>query len=1637
MKHIIFLWAAILSNLTAVGDEPFQVRLIPSGDLGLEYTSSVESYFVLEKSVDIGGPFNPLAVQSGKDRTQLFLVPQEEGDSNFYRVRQVDSAFPLDLDGDGIDDLYELENGLDPLDPADALQDLDGDGNSVIEDYLAYKATEEREESSGPQLVVTQKSYQGVVIEPGSTDIVGRGIVNNSPYVSMNDSGTIVFRGEWNDAGTTRRNIFSYIPKTSTLRPLLNTAPDFELPYRADNSAPSQDFSVPMIDNSGRVLVARRLNALVQIGFPFGQILNAPLTHLEVYSADGNPTPGRRDLPIDCLVSGELGVGSVAGLLFWLNPVTAGLYPCPFDPFSPWEAIHYRRSDGFPVFNNYGEAVFSALRGGNHLTTLALPSVANSLSLGSGRNPHPVIDDSGLIATVLDRGNGKTELIALQFDDFSVPTVVASESAGYTAIGFNCAISDDGTTLIFLSDYNGSPEGGTSGPGLFVLSDPEGLSIETILTRRPRRISGIAENGVLEPGEQFVDLDKDGVVDAGEDRGLIFGYRPDGRVEVNNQGIVSTIGKDSSGRWGIFAFALSDKDEPRPGPTAVIATVGEEIDGHMADNVELYNGLANTGEIAFTLSTSGKIATKTLVPFEIIPDVEAKVSADDGYTYIVLQIGDGDLDGAGPPDLEGAVAEWRIAEGSGGTLDQSETTFEDGYSTIRLSTARVSGSRYVVEARLKAFADGSEVSDAPWVKSGEILVTAGAAQKIKLESSSSSYSADGASILKFSAEIRDQFGNLVEDGTGVRWSVTPSQLGSFPSGLGTTVSGQAFATLVAPMIPGLQKVSVYSENAQAEVDIVAGELHGTLSGKFNLDLCSGETSLISAAFNASDGTVVNWYTSNGSITEKSFVQGGVARAVLNSTGGRLGKAYISATAGSKLVYSTGIFGCPSGGLAMGAVRPVILGTETENGTVAQEFGMGRVRDIPYFARSEVDVSGPPNARVAVDVSGVRALAEWLFEEESGGATPDSVSSIPMIINAAKIERSDSRSGVGSLLLDGLGYGTIPNNSKFDFQKSFSASMWIRTDSHTDAVLIRKGDAWSLKCAVNGLVTFEVSTDQGVYAVSSAVPVPLELWTRVEARFGDSEVSLRINGVTYTASASGELLVNSAGMDIGLGIVGSVDDLRFDGFTDPEQIVTVVGLDAGSTLTLDSEGRGRFEIASNGNSTENVLLELTGRVVDLEESRVGRHGPGQSVARTSVAVVKDPKEWVYTVDAFSGFVGGDTETGAGFASGIVGGVLGIADVGALGKNGYRIVFRAFGYATKDPNYLEALFSGVGLITTISSPTGIGAVADVGVSACRQIATTLGDAPPVREMLGTVLSRIVDGVRRLDVTELQDTGRFLGNLADNPLAAKSFSSFLHDDTLVRISERAFKEVGGSFTTVVSRNVDEFGPLIGSRFVQVFDGLGDDAYRALKGLPAHELDEALEGLGRLVVKEVSPADLTRMLNNRAIFTTGYERGHLLRDFGLLANAGVGGLELSVRLLKSRAVQSLGFRYEVEGAAHLMRSGKNVIELSRKVAQTGSRRIATDIDVVVMDSSMRLVYYQFKRSEAALRSNFNREGKGLMGWINKALADLMRRGGEVSYSQIKIAIPPGTKIPKAVAERLKALPGGIEAFIEYIPHG
>ncbi|MHC1764253.1 MAG: hypothetical protein AB9869_08100 [Verrucomicrobiia bacterium] len=117
----------------------FEIRGIiplPAGGWTVRHASDVDGYYILYGGSSVESIVEPRALELGR---------AEEGDAavtegsavQFFRVRRVPLSEPLDLDGDGIDDVFELRHpqALDPLDPSDAEKDYDGDGFSNRTEY--------------------------------------------------------------------------------------------------------------------------------------------------------------------------------------------------------------------------------------------------------------------------------------------------------------------------------------------------------------------------------------------------------------------------------------------------------------------------------------------------------------------------------------------------------------------------------------------------------------------------------------------------------------------------------------------------------------------------------------------------------------------------------------------------------------------------------------------------------------------------------------------------------------------------------------------------------------------------------------------------------------------------------------------------------------------------------------------------------------------------------------------------------------------------------------------------------------------------------------------------------------------------------------------------------------------------------------------------------------------------------------------------------------------------------------------------------------------------------------------------------------------------------------------------------------
>jgi hypothetical protein len=136
------LTLCLLSAVHSATAQDFQildVHFDGPGPLHFRHLADAHSYYILYRGETIVSISAPIALALGVDGIGE-IMSAAVGPANatgFYRIRRVVRGLPLDLDHDGIDDVYELSHpaSLDPLNAADAGFDH-GNGKSNLEDYL-------------------------------------------------------------------------------------------------------------------------------------------------------------------------------------------------------------------------------------------------------------------------------------------------------------------------------------------------------------------------------------------------------------------------------------------------------------------------------------------------------------------------------------------------------------------------------------------------------------------------------------------------------------------------------------------------------------------------------------------------------------------------------------------------------------------------------------------------------------------------------------------------------------------------------------------------------------------------------------------------------------------------------------------------------------------------------------------------------------------------------------------------------------------------------------------------------------------------------------------------------------------------------------------------------------------------------------------------------------------------------------------------------------------------------------------------------------------------------------------------------------------------------------------------------------
>lgn len=109
------------------------------GGFHVKHLADANSYFVLYGGRTLTDISQPVQARLGVGGTGELSDETRSGTQRYYRVARVPLSTPLDLDRDGMDDVFELRRApsLNALDSADARADADSDGRLNLAEFLA------------------------------------------------------------------------------------------------------------------------------------------------------------------------------------------------------------------------------------------------------------------------------------------------------------------------------------------------------------------------------------------------------------------------------------------------------------------------------------------------------------------------------------------------------------------------------------------------------------------------------------------------------------------------------------------------------------------------------------------------------------------------------------------------------------------------------------------------------------------------------------------------------------------------------------------------------------------------------------------------------------------------------------------------------------------------------------------------------------------------------------------------------------------------------------------------------------------------------------------------------------------------------------------------------------------------------------------------------------------------------------------------------------------------------------------------------------------------------------------------------------------------------------------------------------
>ena len=137
----LFTVAEVLASVAAEGGQFESITVADPGRVVLTLRLPAGHYAVIHEADEAGEAFRPVRIvrHPGTPSLTVELPVTGSAASSLWRFEAIPETSPVDTDGDGMDDLFELWRAqvLDPLNASDAAGDADWDGISNLDEYRA------------------------------------------------------------------------------------------------------------------------------------------------------------------------------------------------------------------------------------------------------------------------------------------------------------------------------------------------------------------------------------------------------------------------------------------------------------------------------------------------------------------------------------------------------------------------------------------------------------------------------------------------------------------------------------------------------------------------------------------------------------------------------------------------------------------------------------------------------------------------------------------------------------------------------------------------------------------------------------------------------------------------------------------------------------------------------------------------------------------------------------------------------------------------------------------------------------------------------------------------------------------------------------------------------------------------------------------------------------------------------------------------------------------------------------------------------------------------------------------------------------------------------------------------------------